>query len=92
MSSLIRGLQKKKLISPPKWLPDNVMYLCQMGSVAYGVATEYSDVDVYGFAIRDAIRSLLFECLEMHYDLSDTIIEDTKSQNKLDEIRRILDK
>ena len=35
----------------PRWLPDNVQYLCYMGSIAYGVSTDASDLDVYGFAI-----------------------------------------
>lgn len=51
MSKLINRLVKEKIATPPKWLPDNVMYLCQMGSVAYGVATEYSDKDIYGFCV-----------------------------------------
>ena len=41
----------RDLIHPPKWLPDNVAYITDMGSVAYGVATELSDHDIYGFCI-----------------------------------------
>ena len=48
---LIQSLAKKELISPPKWLPDNVHYLTEMGSIAYGVSTESSDTDLYGFCI-----------------------------------------
>lgn len=51
---LIHDLEAKKLIHPPKWLADNVHYLVQMGSVAYGVSTDASDVDLYGFAIPHA--------------------------------------
>jgi predicted nucleotidyltransferase len=40
-----------QLISPPEWLVDNTHYLTIMGSQAYGVSTESSDCDVYGFAI-----------------------------------------
>lgn len=47
----IIDLQRKNLIHPPKWLPDNVSYLTIMGSQAYGVAQENSDMDIYGFAI-----------------------------------------
>lgn len=36
---------------PPKWLPHNVHYEVQTGSVSYGVSSDDSDVDVVGFAI-----------------------------------------
>jgi uncharacterized protein len=49
--AIIQGLARKNLIHPPKWLPDNVHYLTDMGSVAYGTATGDSDVDIYGFCI-----------------------------------------
>ena len=51
MSKLLRNLSKEKVINPPKWLIDNVMYMCQMGSVAYGAQQDDSDADVYGFAV-----------------------------------------
>ncbi len=35
----------------PSWLPDNVQYLTQMGSHAYGVNRADSDHDVYGFVM-----------------------------------------
>lgn len=47
----IQELQKQGLISPPSWLAENVMYLTIMGSTAYGVSTDESDFDVYGFCI-----------------------------------------
>jgi len=47
----IQQLTNQGLISPPTWLPANVMYLTVMGSTAYGVSTDESDYDVYGFAI-----------------------------------------
>ena len=34
-----------------RWLPGNVQYETIMGSVAYGVSSDTSDVDVYGWAI-----------------------------------------
>lgn len=49
--NLIQNLANRKLISPPQWLPDNVMYLTIMGSEAYGVSSNDSDRDVYGFCI-----------------------------------------
>ena len=51
MTSRIQTLVKAKVAQPPRWLPDNMHYEVQMGSVAYGVAGESSDVDVYGFCI-----------------------------------------
>ncbi len=48
---IIDKLVEKKLIHPPKFLAANTHYLCMMGSIAYGVATEKSDMDIYGFCI-----------------------------------------
>jgi len=39
------------LIKPPRWLPGNVQYETIMGSVAYGVSSDTSDLDIYGWAI-----------------------------------------
>jgi len=54
---LLNKLQDKGLIHPPGWLPDNTVYLVQMGSVAYGVSNDSSDMDIYGYALptRDMI-------------------------------------
>lgn len=48
---LLNDLQSKNLIHPPPWLPSTTHYLVQMGSVAYGVAGDDSDSDIYGWAI-----------------------------------------
>jgi len=48
---LVQELAERKLVTPPKWLPSNVHYLVIMGSVAYGVSSDNSDQDIYGFAI-----------------------------------------
>lgn len=48
---LLHDLETRKLIHPPKWLCDNTVYLTRMGSVAYGVSGDSSDLDVYGFCI-----------------------------------------
>jgi len=48
---LLHDLEKQKLIQPPPWLPDNVMYLTYMGSHAYGTETAESDYDIYGWCI-----------------------------------------
>lgn len=51
MSSVTQKLCNKKLCSPPKWLPSNLHYEVWMGSVAYGVNQDNSDLDIYGFCI-----------------------------------------
>lgn len=48
---LLNRLNTLGLIHPPPWLPSTTHYLCTMGSVAYGVAGDDSDCDVYGFCI-----------------------------------------
>jgi len=47
----VRELLEKKLISPPKFLADNMCYETIMGSFAYGVSSDTSDCDIYGFCI-----------------------------------------
>lgn len=51
MASRIQKLTKDGLINPPKWMPQNMHYETQMGSIVYGVSQDDSDVDVYGFCI-----------------------------------------
>lgn len=51
MSSIVQELKKKGLINPPGFLPGNVHYETLMGSIAYGVSGDTSDIDVYGFCI-----------------------------------------
>lgn len=51
MSNVIKELTDKKLINPPPWLPLNVQYLGITGSVAYGVSSDTSDMDLIGWAI-----------------------------------------
>ncbi len=57
MPSTIQRLTKAKLIKPPKFLTTSVQYEVIMGSNAYGVSTDVSDVDIYGFCIpnRDVV-------------------------------------
>jgi predicted nucleotidyltransferase len=49
--STVKVLAGKGLAKPPAWLPDNILYETIMGSVAYGVSGDTSDMDVYGFAV-----------------------------------------
>ena len=51
MSSLTQRLTTKKIATPPKWLPTNIQYETMMGSMAYGTASDSSDLDIYGFVI-----------------------------------------
>lgn len=51
MSSVTQQLYEEKLISPPSFVPLNIHYETVMGSVAYGVSNNDSDMDIYGFCI-----------------------------------------
>jgi uncharacterized protein len=51
MNMLLQRLSKDGLVHPPKFLADNTHYLTVMGSVAYGVSNDMSDMDVYGFCM-----------------------------------------
>lgn len=48
---IIQTLEKKGIVSPPKWLADNTALLVIMGSNAYGVSSDASDEDLYGFCL-----------------------------------------
>lgn len=59
MGSKTQHLIKLGLLrSPPHFLETGVQYEVVMGSIVYGVAEDYSDMDVYGFAIPP--RDFLF--------------------------------
>jgi len=51
MSSRVQLMKQKGLISPPKWLPQNIHYECITGSVSYAVSSDTSDMDIVGFCI-----------------------------------------
>jgi uncharacterized protein len=51
MASRVQLAKQKGMISPPKWLPQNVHYEVLSGSVAYGVSSDTSDMDIVGFCI-----------------------------------------
>lgn len=51
MASKTASLAKQGVIHPPGFLPDNVQYETIMGSYAYAVSGDTSDVDLYGFCI-----------------------------------------
>lgn len=49
--NLIERLHSKGLIKPPSFVVGGTQYLTIMGSVAYGVSSDTSDMDLYGFCI-----------------------------------------
>ncbi len=49
--NIVQNLENRNLIKPPKWLSNSIQFLATTGSVAYGVSTDKSDNDVYGFCI-----------------------------------------
>ncbi|MFV2056705.1 MAG: DNA polymerase beta superfamily protein [Thiohalomonadales bacterium] len=52
MASVVQKLYGKRLITkPPKFVPANTQYEVIMGSIAYGVSNDTSDMDIYGFCI-----------------------------------------
>jgi uncharacterized protein len=51
VSSTTAELARKGIAHPPDFLPANIHYETIMGSVAYGVSADTSDMDVYGFCI-----------------------------------------
>ena len=50
-SSVVRRLTHKGLIRPPGFVEGSTVYETMMGSVAYGVSSDTSDVDIYGFCM-----------------------------------------
>jgi len=51
MTSTVARLESAGLIKPPKFVSSNIQYEVMMGSVAYGVSNDTSDMDIYGFCI-----------------------------------------
>lgn len=51
MASKLVKLTKDRAVSPPSWLPNAVQYETLMGSHAYGINTENSDFDIYGWCM-----------------------------------------
>ena len=49
--SRVDRLIKMGLINPPKFLKNTVQYEVVTGSIAYGVSSDNSDIDLYGFCI-----------------------------------------
>jgi hypothetical protein len=62
MPSTVQMLEDRKLITPPQFLASNVYYETIMGSMAYGVSNNNSDLDLYGFCIPP--KDILFPHLD----------------------------
>lgn len=58
MASVVEKLVKAKLIRPPSFVASNTVYESIMGSEAYGISTDSSDKDIYGFCIPS--KSIIF--------------------------------
>jgi predicted nucleotidyltransferase len=59
MPPIVQELVRKQIIkSIPSHVPEGIQYETIMGSFAYGVSSDTSDCDVYGFSIPD--KSLVF--------------------------------
>jgi predicted nucleotidyltransferase len=51
MASRVQLMKQKGLITPPKWLPQNIHYETVAGSVSYAISSDTSDMDIVGFCI-----------------------------------------
>lgn len=51
MPSIVSQLTDRSFITPPSWLPDNIVFEGVQGSNAYGVAIDTSDFDIIGWCI-----------------------------------------
>jgi len=60
--SHLRKLADRKLVAPPKHVLSGLQYETIMGSGAYGVSTDNSDMDVYGFCIPE--KDMIFPHLK----------------------------
>lgn len=49
--SIVKKLESRGFTTPPPFVSGSVQYEVMMGSVAYGVSDDTSDMDVYGFCV-----------------------------------------
>ena len=63
---IIGKLIDEKLITPPKWMKDNIQFATIFGSVAYGMSTDLSDMDIYAYCIPP--KTYLFPHLAGYID------------------------
>ena len=60
----VQRLHDKGLIKPPSFVSGGIQYETLMGSVAYGVSSDTSDVDIYGFCMPP--KDIVFPHLAGH--------------------------
>lgn len=63
-TGVVRRLTHKGLIKPPSFVEGSTVYETMMGSIAYGVSSDASDVDVYGFCVPP--KDIVFPHLAGH--------------------------
>lgn len=63
-SGALRRLHDKDIISPPSFVSGGLQYETIMGSMAYGVSSDASDMDIYGFCIPP--KDIIFPHLAGH--------------------------
>jgi predicted nucleotidyltransferase len=64
--STVSVLTSRGLAQPPAFVPDNIHYEVQAGSVAYGASQDQSDFDVSGFCIPP--KAIIFPHLDGQID------------------------
>lgn len=62
MHSIVNILCEKNLIKPPIYVKEQIQYEVIMGSYAYGVSNDLSDLDIYGFCIPN--KDMIFPHLK----------------------------
>ena len=62
MASIVQELTRKQLIRPPSHVEKGIQYEVYMGSIAYGVSNDMSDIDIYGFSIPS--KNMIFPHLD----------------------------
>ena len=62
MTSVVKTVTEQKLIAPPSFVNENLAYETLMGSQSYGVSSDDSDWDIYGFCVPN--RELVFPHLQ----------------------------
>ena len=78
--SIVKKLTQQQLIRPPSFVENGIQYEVYMGSVAYGVSTNTSDIDLYGFCIPS--KNIIFP------HLNGTILGFDKQVNNFDQYQK----
>jgi predicted nucleotidyltransferase len=79
--NIVEKLTQAGKIRPPDFVANNTHYITLMGSVCYGLATESSDIDIYGFCIPP--KELLFP-----HQLTGEILGFGRQHNRFDQYQQ----